>query len=132
VVTHKKKISEMNGLGRAMPFTFGAFALAALSMIGTPPVGGFISKLYLIVGALDAGSIGILVVLVASSLLNAAYFAPVVYHAFFSPPAAEDADHPYGEAPPAMLVPLCLTAAVSVIIGFCPDLFLRFAQAVLP
>jgi multicomponent Na+:H+ antiporter subunit D len=132
VATRKKRISGMSGLGRAMPFTFGAFALAALSMIGVPPVGGFISKLYLIVGALDAGSIGILIVLVASSLLNAAYFAPVVYHAFFSPPPAEDAGHHYGEAPLAMLVPLCLTAVLSVVIGVFPDFFLRFAQAILP
>jgi multicomponent Na+:H+ antiporter subunit D len=122
----------MNGLGRAMPFTFGAFALASLSMIGAPPVGGFVSKLYLFVGALDAGSLGILVVLVASSLLNAAYFAPVVYQAFFGPPPAGDADQHYQEAPLAMLVPLCLTAVISVIIGICPDFFMHFAQAVLP
>ena len=132
VVTHKKDISEMSGLGRAMPFTFGAFALAALSMIGVPPVGGFISKLYLLVGALDAGSIGILVVLVASSLLNAAYFAPVVYQAFFGQPSVEDASHHYKEAPLAMLIPLCLTAVISVVIGVCPDLVMHFAQAVLP
>jgi multicomponent Na+:H+ antiporter subunit D len=122
----------MNGLGRAMPFTFGAFALASLSMIGAPPVGGFVSKLYLFVGALDAGALGILVVLVASSLLNAAYFAPVVYQAFFGPPSAGDADQLYQEAPLAMLVPLCLTAVISVVIGICPDFFMHFAQAVLP
>jgi len=132
VTTHKKNISEMSGLGRAMPWTFGAFALASLSMIGAPPVSGFISKLYLLVGALDAGSIGILVVLVASSLLNAAYFVPVVYHAYFSPPPAEDAEHAHGEAPLAMLIPLCLTAVLSVVIGLYPDLFMHFAQAVLP
>ncbi len=132
VVTHKKKISEMSGLGRAMPFTFGAFGLAALSMIGVPPVGGFISKLYLLVGALDAGSLGLLLVLVVSALLNAAYFAPVVYHAFFSPAPATDAGHLYREAPLAMLIPLCLTAAVSVLIGIFPDVFMHFAQAVLP
>jgi multicomponent Na+:H+ antiporter subunit D len=132
VATHKKNISEMSGLGRAMPFTFGAFALAALSMIGAPPVGGFISKLYLLVGALDAGSIGILVVLVASSLLNAAYFAPVVYQAFFGQPSAEDVSHHYKEAPLTMLIPLCLTAVISVVIGVWPDLVMRFAQAVLP
>jgi multicomponent Na+:H+ antiporter subunit D len=84
VVTHKKDISEMDGLGRAMPFTFGAFALASLSMIGAPPVGGFITKWYLLLGAMDAGSLGILLVLVASTLLNAAYFVPVVYRAFFA------------------------------------------------
>ena len=132
VTTHKKKISEMSGLGRAMPWTFGAFGLAALSMIGVPPVGGFISKLYLFVGALDAGSIGILVVLVVSSLLNAAYFAPVVYHAFFSPPPAGEAPHDRGDASLAMLIPLCLTAVISVAIGLFPDVFMHFAQAVLP
>ncbi|HUL54630.1 MAG TPA: monovalent cation/H+ antiporter subunit D family protein [Opitutaceae bacterium] len=132
VATRKKRISEMSGLGRAMPFTFGAFALASLSLIGAPPVAGFISKLYLFVGALDAGALGILVVLVVSSLLNAAYFAPVVYHAYFSPPPAEDAGRHQGEAPLAMLIPLCLTAVLSVVIGVFPDFFMRFAQAVLP
>ena len=132
VATHKKNISEMNGLGRAMPYTFGAFALAALSMIGAPPGGGFISKLYLLVGALDAHSIGILVVLLFSSLLNAAYFVPVVYQAFFVPASAEDAAHDHHEAPLAMLIPLCLTAVISVLIGVFPDLFMHFAQAVLP
>ena len=120
----------MSGLGRAMPWTFGAFAVASLSMIGAPPVAGFISKLYLLVGALDAGSIGILVVLVTSTILNAAYFVPVVYKGFFGKPSEADAHHHHGEAPLAMVVPLCITAAISVIIGIYPDFFMRFAEAV--
>ena len=131
VATHKKKISEMGGLGRAMPFTFGAFAIASLSMIGAPPVAGFVSKWYLLLGALDAGSIGILVVLLASTVLNAAYFAPVVYHAFFGKPPAADAHHHQREAHPAMVIPLSITAAISVLIGFYPDFFMRFAKEVL-
>lgn len=131
VATHKKNISEMSGLGRAMPFTFGAFGIAALSMIGAPPVGGFISKLYLLVGALDANSIGILVVLLVSTVLNAAYFVPVVYHAFFGKPSAEDANHRYREAPLTMLVPLCITAVVSVVIGIWPGFFLSFTSLAL-
>jgi len=130
VATHKKNISEMSGLGRAMPWTFGAFAIAALSMIGAPPVAGFVTKLYLLIGALDAGAIGILVVLVASTLLNAAYFVPVVYHGFFGKPSAEDAAHHFKEAPLAMVIPLCLTAAISVLLGLYPDFFMQFAQAV--
>ncbi|PTX90681.1 monovalent cation/H+ antiporter subunit D family protein [Opitutus sp. ER46] len=130
VAAHKKNISELNGLGRAMPFTFGAFGLAALSMIGAPPVGGFISKLYMLVGALDAKSIGIVVVLISSTVLNAAYFAPIVYQGFFGKPSAEDAHHPHHEAPLAMVIPLCLTALISVLIGFFPDVFLNLAQAV--
>jgi multicomponent Na+:H+ antiporter subunit D len=139
VASHKKNISEMSGLGRVMPFTFGAFALASLGMIGAPPVGGFITKLYLLVGALDAGTMGILIVLIASTLLNTAYFAPVVYQAFFgkAPPAnGHDANGhatvPHGEAPLAMVIPLCVTAVASVALGFYPDFFMRFAHAVLP
>lgn len=154
VAAHKKNISEMSGLGRVMPWTFGAFALASLSMIGAPPVGGFTSKLYLLVGSLEAGSIGILIVLITSTLLNAAYFAPVVYHAFFGKPplpmpaterasvspghesltasATTDHAHAPGEAPLAMLIPLCITAALSVALGFYPEVFMQFAAAVLP
>jgi multicomponent Na+:H+ antiporter subunit D len=132
VATHKKDISEMSGLGRAMPFTFGAFALASLSMIGAPPVGGFVSKWYLLLGALDARSIGILVVLLASTLLNAAYFAPVVYRAFFVAPSSSDAAHGFREAPLAMVVPLTVTAIVSLVIGIFPDFFMQFAQSLLP
>ena len=132
VATHKKNISEMSGLGRAMPFTFGAFAIASLSMIGAPPVAGFISKWYLLLGALDAGSIGILVVLVVSTLLNAAYFAPVVYQAFFGKPSEEDTHHGFKEAHPAMVVPISICAIISVVIGLYPDFFMQFARAVVP
>ena len=131
VATHKKNISEMAGLGRAMPFTFGAFAVASLSMIGAPPVAGFVTKWYLLVGAMDAGSIGIILVLLASTLLNAAYFAPVVYTAFFgkAPPGAP---HAHREASLAMVIPLSITAAISIVIGLYPQFFMQFAKALLP
>jgi multicomponent Na+:H+ antiporter subunit D len=132
VATHKKNISEMSGLGRVMPFTFGAFAVAALSMIGVPPVGGFVSKWYLLLGALDAHSIVIICVLLTSTLLNAAYFAPVIYQAFFGKLSEEDAHHHFHEAHPAIVVPLFTTAAISVIIGLYPDLFMSFAKALFP
>jgi multicomponent Na+:H+ antiporter subunit D len=122
----------MNGLARAMPFTFGAFAIASLSMIGAPPVAGFISKWYLLNGAWNAGSIGILVVLLLSTLLNAAYFAPVVYGAFFGKPSAEDAGRTFREAHPSLVIPLSLTAVISVVIGVYPEFFMQFAKAVLP
>ena len=132
VATRKKDISEMDGLGRVMPFTFGAFAVASLSMIGAPPVGGFISKWYLLLGALDAGSLGILLVLVASTLLNAAYFVPVVYRAFFGKPAGNPRAPGFKEAHPAMVIPLTITAILSVVVGVYPGFFMRFAQSILP
>ena len=128
VATHKKNISEMSGLGRAMPFTFAAFALASLSMIGAPPVAGFITKWYLLNGAFDAGSVGIIVVLLVSTLLNAAYFAPVVYQGFFGKPSEADVKHKYTEAHPALVIPLSITAVISVLIGLYPNFFMRFVQ----
>ena len=128
VATRKQNISDMHGLGRAMPFTFGAFGIAALSMIGAPPVGGFISKWYLLVGAADARSFLVVGVLVASTLLNAAYFAPVVYHAFFGTPAPGDDRSRFAEAPLALVIPLSFTALLSVAIGFHPDFFMDLAR----
>ena len=83
VAHHKKKISDMAGIGYAMPFTMGAFALASLSMIGAPPVAGFVSKWYLLNGALAIHNIPILIVLMASTILNAGYFVPITIRAFF-------------------------------------------------
>src|SRR5215831_13353281 len=130
VATHKKNISEMSGLGRVMPFTFGAFALASLSMIGAPPVAGFVSKWYLLNGAWDAGSVGIILVLLLSTLLNSAYFAPIVYQAFFGKPAVANAAPQIKEAHPALVIPLSVTAVISVGIGLFPGFFMRFVQTI--
>ncbi|MEW6218325.1 MAG: monovalent cation/H+ antiporter subunit D family protein [Thermodesulfobacteriota bacterium] len=130
VATHKKQISEMSGLGRAMPFTFGAFAIASLSMIGAPPVAGFISKWYLLMGSLEAHQIGILLVLLSSTLLNVGYFAPVAFKAFFGAPPAGVVYNKVEEAPMAMVIPLTATAIISVIMGIYPDFFMQFIKAV--
>ncbi len=78
------RVSEMNGVGRRMPGTTLAFTIAALGMIGVPPVAGFVSKWFLGLGSVEAGmAVWVLPVLVASSLLNAAYFLPILYRAWF-------------------------------------------------
>ena len=73
-----------------MPWTMAAFAIATLSMIGVPPASGFITKWYLVVGSLERQSMAVLIVLLASSLLNAAYFVPIIYKAFFEKEKAEE------------------------------------------
>ena len=131
VATHKKCISEMSGLGRSMPFTFAAFAVASLSMIGAPPVAGFVTKWKLLVGAMEmpAHSMGILLVLLASTLLNVAYFAPVTYKAFFGKrPEGEETG--IREAPLSMVVPILIAAGVSVFIGIYPDAIMSFVKVV--
>ncbi|WP_243440030.1 monovalent cation/H+ antiporter subunit D family protein [Fundidesulfovibrio soli] len=128
VAAHTKKISLMDGLGRKMPFTFAAFAVGSLSMIGVPPSCGFVTKWLVAGGALQADRLAILLVLGASTVLNAAYFAPVVYRAFFRP-APEGAEHHGGEAPLSMVVPLSLTALISLYLGIFPETFMRFVNA---
>ncbi|MFN7141734.1 MAG: complex I subunit 5 family protein, partial [Limisphaerales bacterium] len=71
------RISELNGIGRRMPLTMGAFTIAAFGMIGIPPVAGFISKWYLALGGMHSGNVWVVPVLLVSSVLNAAYFLPI-------------------------------------------------------
>jgi multicomponent Na+:H+ antiporter subunit D len=130
IAAHKQDISEMGGLGRIMPFTFGAFAVASLSMIGAPPVAGFVSKWYLLVGSMEAHQIGILLILIASTVLNAGYFAPVVYKGFFGTAPADAGNSGIKEAPLTMLVPLLIAVTVSVLIGIYPNFMMQFVKMV--
>ncbi|MEZ4452077.1 MAG: proton-conducting transporter membrane subunit [Nannocystaceae bacterium] len=83
---HKTNVSELDGIGRKMPFTMGAFAIGSLSMIGVPPTAGFISKWYLLGGAWETGYTFVVVVLLLSTALNCGYFLPIVWRAFFRAP----------------------------------------------
>jgi multicomponent Na+:H+ antiporter subunit D len=131
VATHKKDITEMGGLGRTMPFTFAAFGIASLSMIGVPPVAGFVTKWYLLVGSMEAHQVGILLVLLTSTLLNVGYFAPVTYQAFFGKRPAGESYEGIKEAPLSMVVPLMVAALISIIIGIFPDFMMNFVKAVI-
>ena len=137
VSTHRKKISQLNGIGWKMPWTMTAFFIASLSMIGVPPVAGFISKWYLALGSIEARNIPILIVLLSSTVLNAAYFLPIVYRAFFEKP---DDDHSgdssgYGHEEikeiPMMAIPLVITAIISIAIGIYPYYFLSIVKEII-
>jgi multicomponent Na+:H+ antiporter subunit D len=112
-----KRISQMGGAARRMPLTMLAFSVAALGMIGIPPLPGFLTKWHLGVGALEAGTWWIVPVLVTSSLLNAAYFLPVMGRAYFQ--AADDAPDPPRrkgrfEADWRLLSPAVITALLTL------------------
>jgi multicomponent Na+:H+ antiporter subunit D len=128
VATGKKNISEMVGIGKRMPVTMIAFFVGSLSVIGLPPCGGFISKWYLVLGTLQADQMLMLFVLLGSSLLNAAYFLPIVYKAFFSSPEEAMFENRVKEAPIWCVAPLVLTAVGSVVLFFYPQPFLRLAR----
>jgi len=131
VASHKTNVSELSGIGRKMPFTMLAFTIGAISMIGAPPIAGFISKWYLVLGSVEAGEIPLLFVLLTSSILNAAYFLPIVYKAFFEAPKEEFNGGEIKEAPAFVVVPLVITAIASVILCVYPDYFLSLAGEVI-
>jgi len=128
VATGKKNISEMTGIGRRMPVTMGAFFIASLSITGVPPCGGFWSKWYLLLGSLEAHQMAVVVVLLFSSLLNAAYFTPIIFKAFFCRPEEAQFENTVKEAPPFCVVPLVITAVISILLLFYPQPFLRLAS----
>jgi multicomponent Na+:H+ antiporter subunit D len=119
--TGKRSIRELGGIGRQMPFTMFAFTLAALSMIGIPPLSGFLSKWTLSLGAMDAGLPYFVLVLLISSLLNGLYYLPIIIAAFFG----AEADHEHelvkiSEAPYKMLIPIAILAVSCLLFGLLP------------
>ncbi|MDZ7709495.1 MAG: proton-conducting transporter membrane subunit [Roseovarius sp.] len=102
-----RAIAGLNGLGPRMPWTSTCFSLAAIGMIGLPPLAGFVTKIYLGLGSLQAGAPWVLAVLGASTLLNAAYFLPMLYRLWFADPAPDAAGD---EAVPALVVPAVIAA----------------------
>jgi multicomponent Na+:H+ antiporter subunit D len=130
VASGKTKVSQLNGIGKQMPFTMAAFTLGALSIIGFPPFAGFISKWYLVLGSVDAEQYPVIAVLVGSSILSASYLLPIVYAAFFKDlPPGEKAER--REAPTIMLVPLAIAAIGTLVLFFAPSVFLDLARMVM-
>ncbi|MGI9415804.1 MAG: proton-conducting transporter membrane subunit, partial [Hyphomicrobiales bacterium] len=125
---HLTEVSQLNGIGRKMPWTMGAFAIGALSMIGVPPTAGFLSKWYILMGAMDTQQWVAVGVIIASTLLNAAYFLPVVYAAFFRAPDENADGHDHGEAPLPMVIALTATAAGTIILFFFPSVPLALSK----
>lgn len=109
------KVEGLDGAGRRMPLTMVAFSVAALGMIGVPPVAGFVSKWYLGIGALQAGQLWVLFVLAASSLLNAAYFLPLLHRAWFRPPPEAGAIQAFGREGPVWLIGPGLVTALAAL-----------------
>ena len=149
---HKTNVSELDGIGRKMPWTMGAFAVGALSMVGVPPAVGFVSKWQLLNGTVESGTLSgwafpdvfTLVVITASTLLNAIYFVPIVFRAFFKDAPVDDGhghghghDHGHhgshhdGEAPWPIVFALSFTAGLTLLFFVWPKPLLTLARAVM-
>jgi len=117
VTMHKEKISELKGVGHAMPWTMGAFTIATIGLMGVPPLNGFISKWEICLGSLQAGTFLPLIILIISGLLNGGYLFPIIYKAYYT-----GTPHPIKEKEPyIMVVPLLVTISFAVLLGLFPN-----------
>ncbi|GGP50699.1 cation:proton antiporter [Shewanella algicola] len=112
VASKKTEIHQLRGIGRRMPWTMAAFTIGALSMIGVPPTAGFVSKWYILAGAFEANNLVAVFTIIASTLLNAAYFLPILYLVWFEQENEGDKEH--GEAPFLAVLALTLTAILTL------------------
>ncbi len=130
---HVDRVSDIDGVGRKMPWTMAAFAIGAISIIGLPPTAGFLGKWFMLGGAFETGQWFVVGVLVLSTILNAAYLLPIAYNAFFRPLPAKRGEGPHamkrGEGPAAMLIALLATAIGTVALFFFPNAALDLARA---
>lgn len=110
---HKTELWQLAGIGRRMPITMAAFTIGALSMIGVPPTAGFVSKWFILAGAFQAENYLAIFTIIASTALNAMYFLPIIYFAWLAP-NTPGVDMEHGEAPPAILLALCVTAMLTI------------------
>ena len=117
VAAKKTEIYQLRGIGRRMPITMTAFTIGALSMIGVPPTGGFVSKWYILAGAFQADNYVALATIILSTVLNAAYFLPIIYMAWFMR-ETEPVSNDHGEAPWPAVLALSLTALLTILFFF--------------
>ena len=130
VAAHKTDISDMRGLGRKMPLTFGAFFVGSLSIIGVPPAGGAWSKWFLGLGTLEANEQGLLAVLMLSSLLSLVYLLEVPVRAFFSSPSGVEQETGVKEAPWPCLVAMGVSSGLTLGLFLFPDFLYEMMKMV--
>ena len=142
--TGLRDIQQLRNLARRMPWTAAAFTLAAGSIIGIPPFGGFFSKLYLILGAINSGQWGLIGAVLLSSLLALFYFSNVIRYLYLSPKSSENDSHEelldekvhllrHDNVPLSMLVPMIILITGTIFLGlFNGSIVSSFIEPIVP
>ncbi|PHS27817.1 MAG: cation:proton antiporter [Robiginitomaculum sp.] len=125
---HITEVSGMKGLGKSLPWVFGAFLVGSLSIIGLPPLAGAWPKLMLMMGSTDPANRVFIGALIISSLLNVAYLLPISINAFFAEPLDKKAKPP--KAPVLTVIPPLITAAGTIVLFFAIGPILDFLRPV--
>ncbi|RJF86711.1 monovalent cation/H+ antiporter subunit D family protein [Oleomonas cavernae] len=129
IATHKKKLSEIGGIGRRMPLLIIAILLGTLSVAGLPPFGGLWAKALLGDGAAARGLDWVSAMLLVSSLLTLSYLLPIVLKACFGQPT--EGSHHHAPVPPGMLAATLVTAAGTLALFFAAPAIIDFLAPVL-
>jgi len=133
-ISHRTEISKLDGLGRTMPWVFGAFLVGSISIIGIPPMGGSWPKYFLIVGAIESGKGILTAALVLSSILNIVYLIPISIRAFMKPPKDISIDNSLIEVRKKniwVIVPPVISASGAFILFFYVGSIVDFLQPVI-
>ncbi len=126
--TGKRNIKDFAGLGKKMPYTMLAFSIAALSMIGIPPLTGFVSKWILLLGAVEAKSYAPAFVILASSLLNAVYYIRMINYIHFKGEVDDKTSKRIDETPLSMLVPIFILGLSAMFLGMFAHIPLKIIE----
>ena len=121
------QLADMRGLARKMPWTFGAFVIGGLSLIGVPGTAGFISKWYLVLAALEQQAWIVIAVILTGSLLAVAYVWKLVEILYFNPVSEANTDN-VKEAPLSLLLPLWLLVIANIYFGIDTSLTVGVAE----
>lgn len=132
VAHDRKTIPELDGLGRVMPWTFGAFTVGCLSIIGLPLFAGMWSKWYLVLASLQAEQLILVGALLLSSLLNILYMLAIPIRGFFAPAAEGVPTEGIHEAPLPQCVAMVACAAACVVLFFWPEPLFHLAGMLVP
>lgn len=133
VASYRTQVSDLNGLAHAMPITFAVFAVGALSIIGAPLLGGFWVKWEIISTANTPEQFIFIIVMIASSILSLAYFAPIIGRGFFLPSAQASGNAAAcapKEAPLLCVLPPIISAVICIILFFQIDALRRFLEPI--
>lgn len=125
--TGEKHVNRLQGLGYQMPITMGAFTVAAMSMVGLPLFSGFVSKWWLAQGSIEAGMPLFVGLIILSGLLNASYFLPIVWQAFFVVDEHEPKTFTLDKIPFTMSASLVVLALAVIYFGIHPEFPLSLA-----
>ncbi|MCG8489212.1 MAG: monovalent cation/H+ antiporter subunit D family protein [Chromatiales bacterium] len=120
------RLDQIHGLGRAMPWTFGAIVIGGLSLVGVPGTAGFISKWYLVTAALEQSAWLPVAVILIGSLLAVVYVGRLIEALYFKP--AADNGKVVTEAPLMLLLPTWGLVLANIYFGLDTDLTVGVAE----